>query len=184
MLRNTTDSFGIVAKSFHWLIAIGIVGMLIVGFIMVGMENSPTKMTVYGFHKATGATLLVLIIMRLSWRLVNPIPQLPNSLHPLHHRMAKLSPIVLYTLLLLMPLSGFTLSEAAGYPINVYGLFTLPMILPKNPELSKFAATIHQYGAYTFIGILVLHVSAALYHHFVLKTNVLKRMLPSWLTRA
>lgn len=184
MFRNTSDSFGTAAKTFHWLIALSIVGMLTVGLIMVDMEPSPTKMMLYGLHKSTGVVILLLVIMRLTWRLVNPVPQLPSSLHPLHHRVAKLSPLALYTLLFLMPLSGITLSQAAGYPINVYGLFTMPMALPKNPEVSKTAVMIHKYGAFTFIGILVLHISAAFYHHFILKTNVLRRMLPSWLIRS
>lgn len=140
-------------------------------------------MAIYGIHKATGATLLFLIILRFTWRLMNPVPQLPKTLHPWHHRLAKLSPIALYMLLFLMPLSGFTLSEAAGYPIDVYGLFTLPMILPKNMEVSKIAAMVHKYASFTLIGALGLHISAALYHHFILKTNVLNRMLPSWFFR-
>jgi cytochrome b561 len=183
MIRNTKDSFGSVAKTFHWVIAIGIVCMLGVGLLMVSMEPSPSKMALYGLHKATGAVLLILIILRFTWRLLNPVPQLPKTLHPWHHYMAKLSPIALYTLLFLIPISGFTLSDTAGYPIDVYGLFTLPMILPKNMEVSKIAAMVHNYAAFTLIGVLGLHISAAFYHHFILKTNVLKRMLPSWLFR-
>lgn len=184
MLKNTLNSFGTVGKTFHWLIALMIIGMLTVGFIMADMDPSPTKMTLYGLHKATGAVILILVIMRLTWRLMNPVPQLPSSLRPMHHRLAKLSPLALYTLLFLMPLSGYTLSTAAGYPISIYGLFTLPSLLPKNLEVSKMAVTIHKYGAFAFIGVLVLHVSAAFYHHFILKTNVLRRMLPSWLFRS
>lgn len=184
MLKNTTNSYGVVAKTFHWLIALAIVGMLTVGLIMVDMEPSPTKMTLYGLHKATGALILILVILRLSWRLLNPVPQLPKTLTPWHHRLAKLSPLALYTLLFLLPLSGYTLSVSAGYPINVYGLFTLPSLFPKNLEVSKIAVEIHKYGAFAFIGILVLHISAAFYHHFILKTNVLRRMLPSWLLRS
>lgn len=184
MLANTSHSFGTIAKSFHWLIAVMIIGMLTVGLIMVDMDPSPTKMTLYGLHKSTGAVILILVIMRLTWRLMNPVPQLPSSLRPVHHRVAKLSPLALYTLLFLMPLSGYTLSIAAGYPINVYGLFTLPSLLPKDMEVSKMAATIHKYGAFAFIGILILHVGAAFYHHFILKTTVLRRMLPSWLLRS
>jgi len=179
MLKNTTDSYGTVAKTFHWLIALCIVGMLAVGFIMVDMEPSPTKMTLFSLHKSTGALILFLVFIRLTWRLLNPVPQLPKTLTPWHRRMAKLSPLALYTLLFLMPLSGYTLSVTAGYPINVYGLFTLPSLFPKNLEISKIAVEVHQYGTLAFIGILVLHISAALYHHFILKTNVLQRMLPT-----
>lgn len=183
MLKNTTDSFGSIAKMFHWVIALSIVGMLSVGFIMVNMEPSSTKMMIYGLHKSTGVLVLLLVILRFTWRIWNPVPRLPSSLSPWHHHLAKLSPLALYALLFMMPISGFTLSEAAGYPINVYDMFTLPMLLPKNLELSKTAAAVHKYGAFAFIGILTLHVSAAFYHHFILKTNVLKRMLPHWLRR-
>lgn len=183
MLRNTINAFGVIAKGFHWIIALCIIGMLTVGLIMVDMPPSPTKMTLYALHKSTGVVILLLVILRLTWRLLNPVPELPSSLHPWHHKLAKLSPLSLYTLMFLMPLSGFTLSETAGYPITVYNMFTLPMFLPKNPEVSKTAVMIHQYGGFAFIGVLVLHVSAALYHHFILKTNVLKRMLPNWFRR-
>ncbi|MDF3033299.1 MAG: hypothetical protein K0R76_253 [Alphaproteobacteria bacterium] len=180
MLRNTPDSFGSITKIFHWFMAFCIVGMLTVGWVMGNVESSPTKMMLYGLHKSTGVIILLLALLRLTWRLLNPIPQLPSSLHPWHHYIAKLSPLALYTLLFLMPLSGFALSQAAGYPIKVYNLFTLPAILPKNIDLSKTAVLVHKYGAFILIGVLALHVIAALYHHFILKTNVLQRMLPSW----
>lgn len=183
MLKNTQNSFGSVAKMFHWIIALLIIGMLAMGFIMADMEPSPTKMTIYGLHKSTGALILLLVILRFTWRLWNPAPQMPGSLAPWHHRLAKLSPIALYSFMFLMPLSGIALSQAAGYPINVYNIFTLPTLLLKNPDLSKTAALIHKYGAFAFIGILILHISAAFYHHFILKTNVLKRMLPKWFSR-
>ena len=184
MLKNTPDSFGSIAKTFHWVIALCIIGMLTVGFIMVNVEPSPAKKILYGLHKSTGALILFLVVLRLTWRVWNPAPQLPGSLNPWHHRLANLSPFALYSLMFLMPLSGIALSQAAGYPINVYDMFALPTVLSKNPDLSKTAATIHKYGAFAFIGVLTLHVSAALYHHFILKTNILKRMLPNWLGRA
>ncbi len=180
MLKNTPNSFGSIAKTFHWVLALGIVGMLTVGFIMADMAPSPSKWTLYGLHKSTGVLILLLVILRFTWRLLNPVPQLPSSLKPWHHRLAKLSPLALYTLMLMMPLSGFILSQAGGHPISVYNLFTVPALFPKNPDLSQIAARIHAYGAYIFIGVLALHVSAAFYHHFILKTNVLKKMLPNW----
>lgn len=180
MLKNTPNSFGSITKTFHWIIALLIIGMLAMGFIMADMEPSPTKMMLYGLHKSTGVLILLLVILRFTWRTWNPTPQMPGSLAPWHHRLAKLSPIALYSLMFLMPLSGIALSQAAGYPINVYNIFTFPTLLFKNPDLSKTAALIHKYGAFAFIGILILHISAAFYHHFILKTNVLKRMLPSW----
>jgi cytochrome b561 len=183
MLKNTGNSFGMLSKAFHWLIALCIVGMITVGLTMTDMEPSPTKMALYSLHESTGAVILLLVILAFVWRLFSPIPQLPGSLHLWHRRLAKLSPVVLYGLLFLIPLSGIILSQAAGYPITVYSLFTLPNIFPKDPALSKIALMIHQYGAFTLIGVVTLHIGAALYHHFILKTNVLQRMLPSWFQR-
>jgi cytochrome b561 len=183
MLKNTQNSFGTIGKAFHWLIAVCIVGMVRVGVTMTDMDSSPRKMVLYSLHKSTGTLFLLFVILAFVWRLLSPIPRLPGSLHPWHRRLAKLSPVVLYGLLFLIPLSGIALSQAAGYPITVYSLFTLPNIFPKDPELSKIALMVHQYGAFTLIGVVSLHTGAALYHHFILKTNVLQRMLPSWLQR-
>jgi cytochrome b561 len=178
MLKNTPNSFGSIAKIFHWIIALLIIGMLAMGFIMADMAPSPTRMLIYGLHKSTGVLILLLVILRFTWRLWNSTPHMPDSLSSWHHRLAKLSPFAFYSLMFLMPLSGIVLSQAAGYPINLYNIATLPTLLFKNPDLSKTAALIHKYGAFAFIGILILHISAAFYHHFILKTNILKRMLP------
>lgn len=179
MIKSSTDSYGFIAKAFHWIIAAMIIGMLAVGFIMTAMEPAPTKFFIYGLHKSTGIIILALVFLRLMWRLYNPSPQLPRELSSWHRRIGKLSPIVLYSLLFLMPISGYILSEAGGYPISVYGLFTVPNFIEKNTEISKLASMIHEYGAFIFIGILVLHLTAALYHHFILKNTVLQRMLPA-----
>lgn len=183
MLKNTPNSFGSIAKTFHWVLAFGIVGMLTVGFIMTDMAPSPSKWVFYGLHKSTGTLILLLVILRAAWRLLNHVPQPPRSLKPWHRRLAKLSPLALYILMLMMPLSGLILSQAGGHPISVYNLFTLPALFSKNSELSTIAVMVHTYGAYAFVGALALHISAAFYHHFILKTNILKKMLPNWLGR-
>lgn len=174
--RNTTEVFGLVAKLFHWGVGLGLIGMLIVGFYMASLDPSSEKSQLIGLHKSTGALLLVLIIFRLAWRHNNLNPKLPNTLHPIHHFMARLSVPVLYLCMFLMPLSGYVMSVAAGYPVGFYGLFNLPMLVPKSEILSKLAFQTHVMTAYFFVGILVVHVMASLYHHYVLKDNVMRRM--------
>lgn len=176
--RNTTETFGTVSKLFHWVVGIGLIGMLIVGFYMAGLDPSPQKFQLIFLHKSTGAVLLVLIFLRLVWRLNNPNPKLPDTLNPVHYQLARLSIPVLYLAMFIMPLSGYVMSEAAGYPVSVYGLFNLPDLIGKNPELAKTAFLTHVTMAYIFIGLLVIHTLAALFHHFVLKDNVMVRMLP------
>lgn len=180
MLKNTSTTFGSIAKFFHWVMAILIISMLILGFCMTTIIPSSEKMFFYGLHKSTGILILGLGILRLSWRFLNPSPELSSTLKPAHRFLAKLSPIILYSLLFLMPLSGLILSQSAGHPIIVYNTFTFPMIITKDSSLAYMARLVHQYGALIFSGILILHISAALYHHIILKTNILTRMLPFW----
>lgn len=183
MLKNTPQTFGSIAKMVHWVMAFLIIGMLGVGLTMVEMPPSPLKMTVYGVHKSTGVLVLCLVILRLLWRFMNPVPSLPHTLHPWHHRVAKLSSVALYLLMFLMPISGFVMSDAAGYPVTFYNLYTLPHVFAKNLDVSQAAKTVHAYAGFGFVGILVLHGGAAFYHQFVLKTGLLKRMLPSFIGR-
>lgn len=174
--RNTAKAFGLGAKLFHWGIAVGLTGMLIVGFYMASLDPSPLQSLLIWFHKSTGALLLILIICRLAWRLNNPNPKLPDSLNPIHYQLARLSIPVLYLAMFIMPLSGYVMAEAGGHPVSFYGLFNLPALLTKNEALSKLAFQTHAVTAYIFIGLIVIHILAALYHHYILKDSVMKRM--------
>lgn len=179
-MRNTTETFGTVAKAFHWVMALAITGLLAVGLIMVDMAPSPDKFKLYALHKSTGLVMLCLVILRLTWRLSHVVPGAPDSLPPLHRHLMKLSPVALYFLMILMPISGFIMSDAGGHPITFYDLYTLPTFFSKNPDLSQAAQLVHKYTGFTFIGVLIAHTSAALYHHFILKNTILQRMLPNW----
>jgi cytochrome b561 len=176
--RNTRNSYGSIAKAFHWLIAFMIIGMISVGVIMTEMLPSPEKFQLYGYHKATGVIVFFLVLLRLLWRLINTNPALPKTLTPWHKRVAKLSPIALYALIIIMPISGFIMSDAGGHPISMFGLFTLPDLIEKNADLSKAAQLVHYYAAFILSGLIVSHVLAALYHHYILRNVILVRMLP------
>lgn len=179
-MKNTPENFGTVAKAFHWVMALMIIGLLAIGFMMTQMAPSPTKFKLYALHKSVGLTVLCLAILRLIWRFTHVVPRVPDSLSPVHRFLMKLSPLVLYGLMILMPISGFIMSDAGGHPITFFGLYTLPSFFTKNPDLSKAAQLVHHYTAWAFIGILVAHTGAAFYHHFIFKNTILQRMLPGW----
>lgn len=176
--RNTLQSYGITAKSFHWLMALLVIGMLCVGFYMDGMEMGPDKIQLFGLHKSTGALILGLATLRLLWRWMNPVPALPAGIPFWQRAGAHLSHYGLYALLFAMPLIGWAMSSAAGFPVSVYGWFTLPNIVPVDPDMVKLCKRLHYYGAVAFIALISLHVLAALFHHFIRKDDVLRRMLP------
>lgn len=175
-LKNTLEEFGVVAKFMHWFMAFAIIGMLIVGFIMADMAPSSLKWTAYTLHKSTGVLLMMLLAFRLVWRLSNPTPQL--TITGVKGIFSRLSVYVLYAAMATMVFSGFVMSDAGRYTINFFNLFILPYVFEESPELSKFAGKVHANAAFALVGFLFLHVSAAFYHHLVLKDTVLMRMLP------
>jgi cytochrome b561 len=152
--------------------------MLAVGFIMADMPDSPLKWQLFFYHKAIGFTILWLVLVRLWWRLKNLAPTLPKSMPKWQAALSDVVVWILYALMFIMPLSGITLSIMSGHAIEYFGLFTIPAIFKGETELSKIGLMIHTYGAYTIIGLITLHILAGLYHHFIRKDNVLKRMLP------
>lgn len=173
--KNTTHEFGLFSKLLHWGMGLTIIGMLAFGFIMTSMPPGPVKWNFYYMiHKSIGITLLMLLVVRLVWRLSNPVPMLTVS--GFMAFMARLSVYVLYLAMATMLLSGFIMSEAGNYPITFFNLLKIPVIMPIDPDLSEKAAMVHTYAAFATIGIISTHILAALYHHFILRDAVLTRM--------
>jgi cytochrome b561 len=179
MRKNTKNQYGTISKVLHWGMAILIIAMLACGIIMADLAASPLKWKMYMLHKSVGLVVLFLIISRLIWRFINIVPELPASLPATHRSLAKLSPYVLYAMMITMVLSGYVMSDMGGHAISFFDAYTLPHLFSKNQSLSAIAAKTHGIAAYCFIVILTTHVFAAFYRHFVLKNEVLRRMLPS-----
>ncbi len=177
-LRNTTQSYGSLAKSLHWLVALLIIGMLAVSLWMVGLPLSPDKFKIYGLHKSVGITILSLAALRLFWKSINESPLLPATMNGLEKFLAKAAHAGLYVMMFAMPLTGWCMSSAAGISVSVFGLFTLPNLVAPDKELKHQFQELHELLAWALIAMIVLHAMAALLHHFYYKDNVLRRMLP------
>lgn len=175
---NTATSWGWVSKTFHWLVFFLVVGLLVVAWIMTDMPDGPDKGQLYGLHKAFGVVLLVLMVARLLWRMGTGRPALPAHLNAFEASAAHLNHAMLYVVLIAMPVAGIVMSLAAGYPIDVFGLFTLPAFETRNIPMAMFAHTAHEILAWAVVALAGLHILAALRHHFVLRDTVLRRMLP------
>lgn len=177
-LKNNTLKYGSVAKTFHWLIAVMIIGMIAVGFIMSGMEPSLDKLKLVGLHKSFGITVLALAVLRFAWKLHNTQPLLPYAMKPVERLAAKGGHALLYFFMAAMPLSGWAMSSAAGYTVSVFGWFNLPNLVQPDNGLRLFFSEAHGLMAWGLIAMITLHALAALYHHFIRKDNILLRMLP------
>jgi cytochrome b561 len=145
---------------------------------MIDLNPSPLKWTMYDLHKATGITILALVLVRVSWRLSHPVPA-PVPMPTWQHWAAEIAHGLLYAAMILLPLTGWLMSSSGGYDVKWYGLFTVPALVEKSDVLFPIAKWLHEYLGYATIGLIVIHVLGALYHHRVLKDATLRRMLPS-----
>jgi len=178
-LQNTQDQYGAVAKCFHWVIALLIVGMLCVGLYMTNVQLSmPDKMQIFGLHKSVGITVLVLASLRLLWKLINthPIP-LPSH-QQWEKSLAALVHGLLYVMMFLMPLTGWIGSSAKGFSVSVFHLFTMPDLVKPDKGTADLMWTIHEYAAYGLILIIGLHFAGAMKHVVIDRDGTLRRMLP------
>ena len=164
----------------HWLMSVIIIALLCVGFYMADFldPQSPIRGQIYHLHKSFGALIIFLITYRIFLRFTNDIPALPKTINPLQKKLAKGAQFLLYLLMICMPLSGYLMSNAAGYPVKLF-VIELPALVGKDPVLGKFFHSAHHYLGYAFVIILSLHIAGALKHRFFDKpeNDVLKRML-------
>ena len=177
-LRNTPHRWGAVAQLLHWLIVVLIIVQFSLAWYADSLPRGSHKVGVLAEHKSFGITILVLAIIRLAWRWLNPTPPLPTTLKPYERVLARLTHALLYALLFAQPLTGWLMSSARGFPVSWFGFFTLPDLVPKNQTLYHALVTTHSALAVLLLVVVALHVAAALKHHFVLRDNTLRRMLP------
>jgi cytochrome b561 len=182
LLRNTAERWGAVSQSLHWLIVLLILAQGSVGLLMGDMRNSPDKIQVYALHKSVGLTILVLVVLRLLWRLYAGAPRPVAGTPRWKQRVAAAIHWLLYALLLAMPLSGWLFNSAAGFPLQWFGLFNLPAIASQDPGLRELAGQAHALLFWTLVTVATVHAAAAFHHHLFLRDGTLARMLPrGWL---
>ena len=167
-LGNTRETYGRVARGIHWLT---------VAFVIAGFTLAWTD--VIGIHKYVGVTILTLGVLRIVWTLVQPTVALLDG-----PRWQQIAAKAVHGLLMLwlvgMPLTGWTMSSAAGRPVSFWGWFTLPSLVSPDRALARTMAEVHETLALVGLALIAVHVAAAIWHHVVVKDDTLRRMLPCW----
>jgi cytochrome b561 len=166
------------AIAFHWILAALIIANLAFGLYTVGLPLSPQKLKYFSWHKWTGVTIFLIAAARLLWRLGHRPPALPATMKAWERRAANIVHVFLYALFFAAPLTGWLFSSAAGFQTVYLGVLPIPDLLSKNKELAEVLKVTHHWVNYTLGAVIVLHVAAALKHHFVDRDDVLARMLP------
>ena len=176
--RNSTSSYGAVAKFLHWGIVILIIAQYFLAEAAEELPDGPDKLEWITRHKSFGMLLLLLALARIGWKLANrglppPVP-MPNA----QRIAAAAGHGLLYLLLLAQPISGWMMSSAAGYPVSLFGLIDFPALVGENHDLHESLEEVHEALFNALAVVAVLHALAALYHHFFRKDDTLRRMLP------
>jgi cytochrome b561 len=176
--QSSPPRYGAVAQGFHWIIVALIVVQFTLAWIADDLPLGMQKLALLARHKSFGMTVLMLAVLRLLWRLFNPPPQLPAAMKPTERILARWNHGLLYGLLFAMPLTGWMMSSAKNYSVSWFGLFTWPDLIGKNEQWFELLKSTHHILSWLLLGTAILHILAALKHHFWDKNDVLTRMLP------
>jgi cytochrome b561 len=176
-LKNTAQGYGWLAKLLHWSIALLIVGLVWAGLTFTSMERGPERAELAALHKSVALLTLFLMTIRLAWRFANPVPADPPGTPAWQRLAASLTHWLLYAAIYFQLTVGVLV--AAQRPIGFFSLVEIPALLEENREQHELFEELHELGWIIIAALVALHVLAALYHHFKLKDDVLKRMTSS-----
>ncbi|MDB5526996.1 MAG: cytochrome [Devosia sp.] len=190
-IDRSSVRYTMVAIILHWVMALGIGLLAVMGWVMVHAKLDPPQLfQLYQLHKSIGITLLLAAVFRLVWRLTHRPPPLPETMPPLERAAAKGGHLLLYLFLFGLPLTGWALvsSSVFNIPTVLYGVISWPDLpflstLADKAPVEAVLKLMHAYGAYALIALVGLHAAAALRHHFIVKDDVLLGMLPSLVAR-
>jgi len=177
-LRNTPDRWGPVSQLLHWTIFLLIAAIAVLGLYMVDLPRNPQTIKLYALHKSLGLTVLALVALRLAWRAFAGAPHPVAGTPSWQERIAALTHGAMYVLMFALPLTGWLLNSAAGYPLQWFGMFNLPRIAATDHALRELAESLHENGFWLLLGLVIAHAGAAFYHHLFQHDATLTRMLP------
>ena len=174
-MTNTSRHFSPLARLLHWIMAVLILAMLFVGVAMVATV-SHAHATLIALHRPLGVALLVLALIRVAVRLKNGSPALPDDMPALQRFAARASHLVLYGLFIAMPLIGWAMLSAGGYPVTLFGAWHLPAIVPQNVDLFALLRAMHTWLAFALFATVLAHITAALFHGLIRRDGVFSSM--------
>ena len=179
MTCNSKTDWGWPAKALHWVGAAMILILLVHGWWMTHMTPRPERLANYAWHSALGYDLLVLLILRLLWRWLNPLPELPADLRRWEHVATRLSHAGLYVLMFAVSLTGWIVATTFRVPMtkDLLGIDIPPLVTAVDRSVRQLIEESHMVLAYVLAAIVLIHIVDALRHHFVKRNEVLRRMI-------
>jgi cytochrome b561 len=177
---NANKRYNPVSIILHWVLGLALVCIFCFGLYMADLPFSPQRLKLFNWHKWAGISILVLSALRLLWRATHAAPPLPakmtQAMPGWQLKAHSLTHVALYALFFIVPLVGWAYTSATGFPVVLFGQFPLPDLLSPDKELAALIKPWHKFSAYALAALVVLHVAAALKHHFIDRDGLLQRM--------
>lgn len=184
--RNTATRYGYIASALHWVMVAGIVAQYFLAEAAEENEHDPAgSFDAAAMHTSIGLTILALAVLRVLWRVVELPPSHPQTMKRYERVLARSAHIAFYVLLFALPLTGWALATADGQAISFFGLFDLPQLrigaqlpIAGGTLTEEQLEEVHEVLFNGLLALAVVHIAAALKHHFIDRDNVLRSMLP------
>lgn len=176
-LTNSQSRYGLVSQSLHWLMAVLIVMQFTWAWRIQQLDLGRLRYELVNQHKSIGLTIFAFLMLRLFWRWFNPPPP-PVSMPRWQQKAMHWVHGLIYLLLLLLPPIGWAMSSAAGFVVSWFDIVDLPALVSQDDALKDRLRDIHALLAWSLAVLVSGHIAVALYHHFVLRDQTLRRMLP------
>ena len=173
-ILNNNTKYGLISKLFHWLTAAGLIVQIPLGFYLVDLDFDQFKVDIENYHILFGLIIFYATLIRLIFKLLTPTPDFKESAFPGQKFIAKLNHLLLYSALLTVTISGIFKKLFNGESLVI---FFKKINLAYNFELSEQFYSIHILANYALIALIGLHILAVLFHKFLLRENILKRIL-------
>ena len=170
--------YGTVSRLFHWVTVLLVLVMIPAGLIMIQDIPRPVQDRLFILHKGLGPVVLLVVLLRLFWRVRNPPPPLPADVPAMQARAAAMVHAGLYVFLIVQAVSGYVRVTTGGFPIESLLAIGVPPLLPKSEAVAHVAETVHAVSAAILMLLIAMHVGAAAYHGLVRRDGIVSRMWP------
>ncbi len=167
-----------VSRTFHWLIVVLVVVQITLALVLPSILPKSAEDSIAAWHLANGSTILLVMLLRLAWRLAHPMPPAPADLSPGLRILARTTHWAFYLVLVVLPVMGWLAANAYGSTPRLLGLIPLPKLIGPDQAVGETIGGVHKVLATLLFALIAAHVSGALYHAFVKRDAVIWRMVP------
>jgi len=166
------------ARLFHWVVVTLLVVQVTIALVLPSILPKADEDRLTAWHLSVGSTILLVMLLRLAWRLTHPVPSPPVDLPPALRLLSRATHWAFYVILVVLPLLGWTAASAFGATVRLFGLIPLPALTAPNKPFAEAIGSVHAAVAFVLLALIALHVAGALYHVLIKRDGVIRRMLP------